>query len=188
MQPKVQPRTATAPSTQVKQRDSDRANTSRTWTFTNSETGQPSTVTCMPECTLDHKADTATPTHPDDIYCWADPEDADVALPIDCTGTPEDYRVLNSRVEVHPFAGAVAHRLPFAVIEVIDEHFISGLDPDALATVINVLAGRLNSLRRTHDDLVRIRAKHAEQEAARIEGHVDQILDALREPKPEVTA
>lgn len=132
--------------------------TPRRWTFTSSVTGEPVSVTCMPECTIEHGADTETPTHPVDVYCWTG--DDDVTLPIDTTGTPEEYRVLGSRVEVHPFSPSIAHRLPFAVIEVIDEHYISGLDPDALETVINVLAGRVSALRRTHADLVRIRAEH----------------------------
>jgi hypothetical protein len=178
--------TVTAPSTREDQRDSRRADTRRTWTFTHSVTGQPIAVTCMPECTIDHGSDTATPTHPDDVYCWTDREDANVTLPIDRTGTPEDYAVLNSRVEMHPFAGDFARRLPFAVVEVIDEHFISGLDPDALGTVINVLAGRLDSLRRTHASLVRIRAEHLAREA-RINGWANLAIDALRGTKPEVT-
>lgn len=164
--------TATAPSTQ------DTPDAPRPWTFTHSETGATIPVTCMPECTIDHSSDIATPTNPVDIYCWADPEDDGVTLPIDTSGTPEEYSILRSRVEMHPFSGTFARRLPFAVIEVIDDHWISGLAPDALATIIDVLAGRLDSLRRTHTNLVRIRAEHA----------ADQIISAFREQKTEATA
>jgi len=163
--------TATAPSTQ------HTPDNPRTWSFTHSESGSRLAVTCMPECTIDHSRDIETPTNPVDIYCWADPEDDGVTLPID-TGTVEDYRILESRVEMHPFSGSFSNRLPFAVIEVVDDHWISGLDPDALATVIEVLAGRLDSLRRTHANLVRIRAEYA----------ADQIISALREQKTEATA
>lgn len=171
------PTTSMARSTHGEQRAPHRADTPRTWTFTHSVTGQPVEVTCMPECTIDHSGDTETPTHPHDIYCWVDPEDAGATLPID-TGTIEEYRTLNSRVEMHPFSSTFAQRLPFAVIEVIDDHWISGLDPDALAAVIDVLSGRLDSLRRTHTNLVHIRAEYA----------ADQILSALCDAKPEATA
>lgn len=163
--------TATAPSTP------DSATTPRAWSFTSSETGDEVAVTCMPGCTLNHKLDAETPTHPVDVYCWTE-AGGDVTLPIDTTGTPEEFRVLSSRIEVHPFARNLAHRLPFAVVEVIDEHWIGGLDPAALETVITTLAGRLNALRRTHAELVRVRADYA----------AEQILTALRHDKPEVTA
>ena len=173
--------TATAPSTPTDQRTrhcaTNESSTAPPWFFTHSETGIRLTVTCMPECTIDHSSDIETPTHPDDIYCWADPEDTGVTLPID-TGDVEDYRILNSRVEMHPYSGTYSQRLPFAVIEVIDDHWISGLDPDALAAVIDVFAGRLESLRRTHADLVRIRAEYA----------ADQIISALRKQETEATA
>ncbi|KUN91900.1 DUF6907 domain-containing protein [Streptomyces caeruleatus] len=162
---------AAAPSTP------ESANTPRTWSFTNKETGQLCTVTCMPGCTIDHDRDAETPAYPVDVYCWTGSGD-DVTLPIDNTGTPEEFRVLSTRIEVHPFAGTLAHRMPFAVVEVIDEHWIGGLDPDALATVINTLAGRLDAMRRTHAELVRARADYA----------AEQILTALRQDTEEAAA
>ncbi|MCI3272120.1 DUF6907 domain-containing protein [Streptomyces cylindrosporus] len=163
--------TATAPSTH------ESAGTPRTWSFTSSVTGEQVAITCMPGCTIDHTRDAETPSHPVDIYCWIGESD-DVTLPIDTTGTPEEFRVLSSRIEVHPFARALSHRLPFAVVEVVDEHWIGGLDPDGLEMVINTLAERLDALRRTHADLVRARADYA----------AEQVLSALRQNKAEVTA
>ena len=73
------------------------------------------------------------------------------------------------------------------VIEVIDEHWITPLDPDGLETVINVLAGRVEQLRRVHTELVRVRREHMAREA-RIDGWVDQALGALRGQKTEASA
>lgn len=131
------------------------------WTFTHCHTGEQVAVTCMPGCTINHKNDIDTPTHPVDVFCWNQGDDVnDVTLPIDTTGTPEEYRVLNAFVEVDPFSTALGRRMPFAVVEVVDEHWISGLDPDGLATVINTVAGRLTAMRRTHAQLVHLRAAY----------------------------
>lgn len=158
----------------------------RTWTFTSSVTGQPVTVACMPGCKLNHQLDVATPTHPTDVYCWT-VADGDLTLPIDTTGTPEDYGVLTTRIEVDPFSADITRRLPHAVIEVIDDHYIAGLDPDGLMSVIGALAGRLEAMLQTHAELVRVRAEYTERDA-RVEEHVDRIMAALTETKPEATA
>jgi predicted GIY-YIG superfamily endonuclease len=169
--------TATAPSPPTDQ---------RTWTFTNRVTGEPVTVTCMPGCAISHEGDIETPTNPVDIFCWT-AADGDVTLPIDTNGKPEDYGILTTRIEVEPFSPDIARRLPHAVVEVIDEHYIAGLDPDGLMSVIGMLARRLEAMLQTHAELVRIRAEYTERDA-RIEGHVDRILAALREVQPEATA
>lgn len=171
--------TATAPSTPTDQ---------RTRTFTSSVTGQPVTFTCMQGCTLNHRGDTDTPTHPVDVYCWSDDNDSETSLPVDPnTGTPENFQILSSRITVEPFSANIARRLPHAVVEILDEHYIAPLDPDALASLIGLLASRVDALRLTHAELVRTRAEYVAR-AARIEGHVDQILDALRETRAEATA
>jgi len=179
--------TATAPSTPIEQRDPHRADTPRTWTFTDKETGQPRNVVCLPGCTISHVADIETPSYPVDVFCWNQSDRAAVTLPIDTSGEPEEYRVLNAFIEANPFSAEISRRLPFAVIEVIDEHWITPLDPDGLQTVINLLAGQVEQLRRVHTELVRLRREHMAREA-RIDGWVDQALGALRQEKPEATA
>ncbi|GGY27479.1 DUF6907 domain-containing protein [Streptomyces djakartensis] len=121
----------------------------RTWTFTNRETGEPTTVTCMLGCTLDHAQDIATPTHPEDISCQADgPE---LHLPVMgslCeSGRTENLSVLGFRLQVNPFAPTLAERLPHLLVEVVDEQWIEGLDPDTLAMVIGQLQSQLERLR-----------------------------------------
>jgi hypothetical protein len=130
----------------------------RTWTFTSTVTGEPVTVTCLPGCTRDHALDIATPTHPQDIYCWTDKAD-DVTLPVESVGVYE-RRILSTRLEVHPFSTAVAERLPCAVVEVIEEYWIGGLDPEALELVIDTLAERVDAMRRAHAELVAARAEY----------------------------
>lgn len=130
----------------------------RTWTFTERGTGQPMTVTCMPGCILDHTNDIATPSYPGDIWCQAPRRD--VTLPINSNGSPEEYRVLSSTLNVRPFDEKLASRLPFISLEIIDDHWIEDLDPDGLETVISTLAERLDDLRQAHADLVRTRAEY----------------------------
>ncbi|MFC8433721.1 DUF6907 domain-containing protein [Streptomyces sp. NPDC057253] len=135
------------------------------WSFTSSETGQSLKVTCLPGCTINHDNDRETPTHPVDVFCWTQGNRDAVTLPVDTTGTPEDFRILTAFIEVQPFAAELARRLPFAVVEVLDEHYISPLDPDGLETVINTLAGRLDNLRRVHAELVQRRAEYVDRTA-----------------------
>jgi len=172
--------TATAPSTPTEQRAPHRADTPRTWTFTNKETRQSTTVTCMPGCTLDHAQANETPTHPHDIYCQMDGTAAELPLygPLCETSGPEDFRVLAWQINVNPFSGKIAQRLPHVNIEAIDDHWIEVLDPDALASVIGHVQKQVDSLRTAHAELVRVRADYA----------ADQILSALREVKPEASA
>ncbi|MFR0358614.1 DUF6907 domain-containing protein [Streptomyces sediminimaris] len=132
-----------------------------TWAFTNRATGRPVTVTCLPGCTTDHDRDTVTPTFPGDITCSTQSNEDAVTLPVDAEGDPIDARVLNAFLEVRPFSDTVAETLPYAVIELVDQHYVDRLDPDALATVINVLAERVAELRRVHAELVRSRAVYA---------------------------
>ncbi|MEU1008164.1 hypothetical protein [Streptomyces sp. NPDC005890] len=131
----------------------------RTWTFTHSQTGETVPVTCMPGCTINHQHDVDSPSHPVDIFCWTNPV-ATATLPLDTNGTPEDYAVLSTRIEVDPFATDMARRLPFAIVEFIDEHYISGLDPDGLAAVIRTVSNQLAAMRQAHAELIRIRAEY----------------------------
>ncbi|MCD9589665.1 hypothetical protein [Streptomyces sp. 8ZJF_21] len=132
----------------------------RTFTFTSAVTGEKVTATCMPGCTIDHEADSKTPEHPHDIYCYAPGTASELPLvgPLCDTGSPEDFRFLGWQIDCHPFSGRPAERLPFVAIEVIDDHYIEYIDPDALEMVISGLQQQVNSLREAHVQLVNLRA------------------------------
>ncbi|MDH6432617.1 hypothetical protein M2158_001094 [Streptomyces sp. SAI-144] len=139
----------------------------KTWTFTNAVTGEPVTLTCMAGCTVDHTADMETPTHPEDINCYTD--GTEMTLPLlgglSRGHGPEDLTVLGFRMEVDPFSTTVARRLPHLNIEFVEENWIEGLDPDALATVIGQLSGQLTRLRVAHSQLTAVRAEYRRRSA-----------------------
>lgn len=141
--------------------------TPRTWSFINRRTGEPQTITCMDGCTLDHSHEMGREAFPEDIWCWLW-EDS-LTLPVNENGSPEEFRVLSTVIKVEPWSPKLAERLPFAVVELVDDHFIDGLDPDGLETVINTLAGRLEQMRATHRQLVEVRAEYMRR-AHRVEG------------------
>ncbi|MEU1497310.1 hypothetical protein [Streptomyces sp. NPDC005732] len=100
----------------------------------------------------------ASPTFPEDVWCWFWAEG--LTLPVNENGTPEEYRVLSTVIKVEPSSPKIAERLPFAVVELVDDHFIDGLDPDGLETVIRTLSDRLDQMRATHRQLVDVRAEY----------------------------
>jgi hypothetical protein len=112
----------------------------------------------MPGCTLDHTSEIGRRFFPEDVWCWF--WDEALTLPVNENGEPEEFRVLSTVIKVEPWAPEIAHRLPFAVVELVDDHFIDGLDPDGLETVINTLAGRVEQMRETHARLVAVRAEY----------------------------
>lgn len=131
---------------------------SRTWSFIDRHTGEPMTMTCMDGCTLDHAYEQGRDVFPEDLWCWTTPEA--MTLPVNTNGRPEEFRVLSTVIKVEPHSTTIAQRLPYATIELVDDHFIEGLDPDGLETVINTLAGRLEQMRATHRRLVEVRAEY----------------------------
>ena len=167
--------TATAPSTQTGQHaadlqadvhaDADRILATiqpRTWSFTSSLTGEKITVRCMPGCTLDHAEDSSKSTHPEDIYCQLDGDDIELPLfgPLCTTGRPEEFRVLAWHIGLRQYATQIPQRLPYASIEFLEDHWIEGLDPDALAIVIAQLQRQVDSLQRAHAELTAVRAAY----------------------------
>ena len=130
----------------------------RTWTFTDRHTGQRVTITCMAGCQADHSRDIATPTDPDDIWCYSARKD--VFLPVNTDGSPEQIRVLSTTTNVMPFASVMAYRLPHVSVELMQDSWIEGLDPDGLETVINTLAERVAAMREAHAQLVATRAEY----------------------------
>ncbi|MEV0556270.1 hypothetical protein AB0I27_22810 [Streptomyces sp. NPDC050597] len=136
----------------------------RTWAFIDRRTGKPAPYTCMAGCTLDHSSDWATPTFPEDIWCWTRAEH--MTLPVNKDGQPEEMRVLSTVIKVEPFSSKIAARLPYAVVQLVDDQFIEDLDPDGYETVINVFAERLDQMRTTHRKLIEIRAAYMARSAA----------------------
>ncbi|WP_432034212.1 DUF6907 domain-containing protein [Streptomyces antibioticus] len=149
----------------------------RQWMFLDKESGDPFTFTCMPGCVIRHDIlDECQKRAPAEILCWTSP-DRPAYLPVECASTPEDVHVLAAQIQVRPFATSMAARLPHVTLEIVEDHTISGLDPDSLAAVIGVLAERLEALRGTHADLVRLRAEYLGRPAA-----PEQAATAVQQP------
>lgn len=138
----------------------------RRWTFLDKDSGDPVSFTCMPGCVIRHDiTDEGHKRNPDEIMCWTAPNGTP-HLPIDSRGIPENSIVLSAHIEVKPTATSMADRLPHVSLEFVEDQHITGLDPDSLAVVISVLAERVEALRRTHADLLRLRAAYLGQLAS----------------------
>ncbi|WP_435597092.1 DUF6907 domain-containing protein [Streptomyces anulatus] len=129
----------------------------RRWSFVDVFSGRRLEVTCMRGCDADHSLDVAEPSDPSDIWCRVDSED--VCLPINANGTPESMRVLSATLNMLPFAESIALRAPHVSVEVVQDEWIEGLDPDGLATVIGTLRERLVHLEAMHGRLEVARAE-----------------------------
>ncbi|MET9691468.1 hypothetical protein ABZY81_23825 [Streptomyces sp. NPDC006514] len=127
----------------------------RTWSFIDNTTDKLQQVTCMPGCTNDHEDDRETPTHPHDIWCQTD--STNVYLPVNEGETVEEFRVLGVDIRQIPFSRYMHERVPHAQVEIVDDHFMQGLDPDGLATVILTLEAQLAKFRDVHAQLVGLR-------------------------------
>jgi len=132
--------------------------TPRTWSFIDRRTGEPVVYTCMQGCTINHGHEMGRAVFPEDVWCWT--WDEPLTLPVNENGTPEEFRVLSTAIKVEPWSPTIAQRLPFAVVELVDDHFIDGLDPDGLETVINTLAARVEEMRGTQRRLVEVREEY----------------------------
>jgi len=130
----------------------------RTWSFTDRDTGEIHTVTCMDGCTNDHTSDSASPTAAEDVWCTT--TGTDNYLPVNSNGTPEEVRIMSAIVKVEPFSTSLAARLPHVAIEIVGDHWVEGLDPDALLGVIRFLDDRVNELVDVHAQLVQARAEY----------------------------
>lgn len=134
-----------------------------TWQFIDRRTGETVEYRCLVGCTISHAHEAGRAVFREDVWCWTEAEP--LTLPVNENGTPEEYRILDTLIKVEPWSPTIAHRLPFAVVELVDDHFIDGLDPDGLETVINTLAGRLDQMRATHTRLVRVREEYRRRSA-----------------------
>lgn len=130
----------------------------RSWSFIDRRTGETVPYTCMDGCTIDHSREIDRPVFREDIWCWFWTQG--MTIPVNENGRPEEFRVLDTVIKVEPWSPQIADRLPFAVVELVDDHFIDGLDPDGLETVINTLAARVERMRETHARLVTVRSDY----------------------------
>lgn len=138
----------------------------RTWTTKHSFNGESITVTCMTGCRLDHATEIETSCAPEDIYCISEGNSSALTVPVDKdTGTPENFSVLSGYVQVDPFSARITERLPYAMVEILDQNYIGPLDPDTLAGLIDLLAERVDGLRAVHTELVRTRAEYIARRA-----------------------
>lgn len=135
-----------------------------TWQFIDRRTGETVHHQCLVGCTISHARDMGRAVFREDVWCWTEAEP--LTLPVNENGTPEEYTILETLIKVEPWSPTIAHRLPFAVVELVDDHFIDGLDPDGLETVINTLAGRLDQMRATHRRLVEVREEYRTRRSA----------------------
>lgn len=138
--------------------------TPRTWSFIDRRTGETVQYTCMDGCTHGHKHEMGKPVFREDVWCWF--WDESLTLPINENGTPEELRVLSTVVKVEPWSPTISQRLPYAVVELVDDQFIENLDPDGYETVINTMQQRLDQMRENHRRLVEIRAQYMARQTA----------------------
>ena len=138
--------------------------TPRTWSFIDRRTGEATEYQCMVGCTLSHDHEMDRPVFREDVWCWF--WDENLTLPINENGTPEELRILSTVVKVEPFSPTISQRLPYAVVELVDDQFIENLDPDGYETVINTMQARLDQMRANHRRLVEIRAQYMARQTA----------------------
>lgn len=150
----------------------------RTWSFIDRVTGETVEYECMQGCTLDHTHEIGREVFREDVWCWAYTEP--LMLPVNTNGRPEEFRVLDTLIKVEPWSRNLAERLPFAVIELVDDHWIDGLDPDGLETVINTLSRRVEEMRETHRRLVEVREEYRARTSRTVRSQADEALRRVR--------
>jgi hypothetical protein len=150
----------------------------RMWSFIDRRTGETVDYQCMKGCTLDHSHEVGRAIFREDVWCWF--WDDSLKLPVVEGNEPEEFRVLSTVIKVEPWSGKVAERLPYAVIELLDEHYIDGLDPDGLETVINTLANRVEQMRATHRRLVEVREEYRTRPRNAVRSQANEALRRVR--------
>ncbi|MFD9444247.1 DUF6907 domain-containing protein [Streptomyces sp. NPDC060006] len=150
----------------------------RTWSFINRRTGETMTYTCMDGCTLDHTQEIGRDIFPEDVWCWF--WGKDLTLPVNENGSPEEFRVLSTVIKVEPWSPKLSERLPFAVVELVDDMFIEGLDPDGYETLINTFAERLDQMRAAHRQLVEVREAYRKRASRTVRSQAGEALRQVR--------
>ena len=138
----------------------------RTWAFINRRTGRPQSVVCLDGCTINHSREQGREVFPEDVWCWTWAEP--MTLPVNENGIPEEMAVLSTVIKVEPFSPTISQRLPYAVVELVEDQFIENLDPDGYETLIRTLSDRLDQMRETHRRLVEVRAAYMGRSASAV--------------------
>ncbi|MEU6101158.1 DUF6907 domain-containing protein [Streptomyces flaveolus] len=150
----------------------------RAWSFIDRVTGETVRYECMEGCTLNHSREIGREVFREDVWCWV--YSTPLTLPVNTNGTPEEFRVLDIVIKVEPWSPSLAERLPFAVVELVEDHFIDGLDPDGLETLINTLAARVEEMRGVHRQLVETRREYQQRSARTVRSQADEALRRVR--------
>lgn len=140
------------------------ATRARTWAFIDRRSGVARPYTCMDGCMIDHSHEAGRAVFPEDLWCWSRAER--MTLPVNADGRPEEMAVLSTVIKVEPFSPTFSRRLPYAVVELVDDQFIENLDPDGYGTVINAFQERLDQMRATHARLVAVRAAYVARQVS----------------------
>lgn len=150
----------------------------RSWSFIDRRTGETVNYQCMLGCTLDHTHEIGNAVFREDVWCWT--YSTPLTLPVNSNGQPEEFRVLDTLIKVEPWSRNLAERLPYAVVELVDDHWIDGLDPDGLETVINSLANRLEQMRAVQRRLVEVREEYRARASRTVRSQADEALRRVR--------
>lgn len=130
----------------------------RTWSFESRDGGSTETVTCMLGCRRGHEVEQSQPFPMDEVSCHVCDYGAEV--PIEAGGQATTEEVLHIRTLMQPWHRTMAKRLPHVQLELVEDHFIDGLDPDGLQVVINTFQSRVDAMRRARTHLIAARAEY----------------------------
>lgn len=136
-----------------------------TWTATEIGTGQPLHFTCMTGCDTSHATDVDTPSFAPEVNCISHDRDNTGLLPVGCGDDADPGPVLSTIIQVDHFHPDPARRVPYAAVEVIEDHFIECRDPDGLAGLIDHFEQRVAAMRVRHAELVRTRNEYLGRQA-----------------------
>jgi hypothetical protein len=137
-----------------------------TWTAADRKTGMPLKVTCMSGCHGFHLEAAAGTATAEDVCCTQYDTANSTELQIGCgSDDGNDWATLSVEIHSDPVHPDEAKRVPLAAIEVTEDHYIEGLDPNGLAVVIDKLEQRVAAMRIRHAELVRIRTEYFGRQA-----------------------
>lgn len=138
----------------------------RTWTIADLDSGLPLNVTCMSGCNTLHPERSIGMSRATEINCSQYDTANSMELQIG-SGDENFGNFATLSVEIHsdPAHPDPAKRVPLAAVEVVEDHYLEDLDPDALAVVIDKLQDRVTAMRVRHADLVRARNEYFGQQA-----------------------
>lgn len=138
----------------------------RRWTIADQDSGLPLTVTCMSGCNTLHAERSIGMSRAVEVNC----AQYDTANPMELLLGPRGeefggYVTLSVEIHSDPVHPDPAKRVPLAAVEVVEDHYLEDLDPDALAVVIDKLQQRVTAMRVRRAELIRIRAEHFGRQA-----------------------